>query len=122
MHNATAIVHVSPAAGAAFTQYTAELEEGGHLGEALGQRFVYVLEGELEVGHLSLSADKFAYLPEGAEVVVRSRRRARVTVIEKEYQQLSGIESPGRGGQAMSAIYRLRLCVFPDSSPGAASR
>lgn len=94
MHNATAIVHVSPAAGAAFTQYTAELEEGGHLGEALGQRFVYVLEGELEVAHLSLSTDQFAYLPEGAEVVVRSRRRARVAVIEKEYQQLSGIESP----------------------------
>ena len=94
IHNATAIVHVSPAAGAAFTQYTAELEEGGHLGEAQGQRFVYVLEGELEVAHLSLSTDQFAYLPEGAEVTVRSRRRSRVAVIEKEYQQLSGIESP----------------------------
>ena len=32
MERATAIVHISPAAGAAFTQYTAELEPGGTLG------------------------------------------------------------------------------------------
>ena len=86
-----------------------ETEEGGHLGEAQGQRFVYVLEGELEVAHLSLSTDQFAYLPEGAEVVVRSRRRARVAVIEKEYQQLSGIESPDMVA-GNERVYRLHLC------------
>ncbi len=49
MHNATAIVHVAPAAGAQFTQYTAEFEAGGSLAPAAVQRFVYVLEGELEI-------------------------------------------------------------------------
>src|SRR5262245_57720412 len=78
MHNATAIVHISPAAGATFTQYTAEIEKNGHLGDALGQRFVYVLEGELEVAGLSLSPDQFAYFPESADLSVRSVPGARV--------------------------------------------
>ena len=47
MRDATAIVHVAPAAGAAFTQYSAEVAPGGCLGPAVGQRFLYVLEGEI---------------------------------------------------------------------------
>ena len=38
MERATAVVHISPAAGAAFTQYTAELEPGGSLGLRLRPR------------------------------------------------------------------------------------
>ena len=49
MRNAVAVVHVGPAAGAAFTQYTAELEAGGALGATPVQRFVYVLEGVADV-------------------------------------------------------------------------
>ncbi len=45
MRNATAIVHVSPARGAAFTQFTALFETGGELGPAALQRFFYVIEG-----------------------------------------------------------------------------
>ena len=41
MERATAVVHISPAAGAAFTQYTAELEPGGSLGPTSNQRFLY---------------------------------------------------------------------------------
>src|ERR1700757_334768 len=44
MKNATAIVHVSPAKGAKFTQYTAELEAGGELGPTPCQRFLFVIE------------------------------------------------------------------------------
>src|ERR1700735_5145647 len=44
-NQASVIVHVSPAMGAGFTQYTVEFEPGGVLGDAAGQRFVYVLEG-----------------------------------------------------------------------------
>ena len=62
MRNATAIVHVAPARGAAFTQYTAEFEPGGMLGPATGQRFVYVLGGELEVSGCELAAGDYAYL------------------------------------------------------------
>src|SRR5271167_2262408 len=45
MEHATAVVHISPAGGAAFAQYTAELELGGNLGPTSNQRFIYVLEG-----------------------------------------------------------------------------
>src|SRR5580704_7677706 len=65
MSNATAIVHAAPAAGARFTQYTAEFEAGGSLAAASVQRFVYVLEGELEIDGHALATDGFAYLPAG---------------------------------------------------------
>ena len=45
MGRAVAIVHISPAGGAAFTQYTDELEPGGNLGPSSNQRFLYILEG-----------------------------------------------------------------------------
>ena len=60
---ATAVVHVGPALGAKFTQYTAELQPGGSLGPAQGQRFAYVLEGELEAGALRLGPDHYAFAP-----------------------------------------------------------
>src|SRR5579864_7953281 len=47
MKGCTAVVQAGPALGAAFAQYTAEFEPGGELGDALGQRFVYVLEGNV---------------------------------------------------------------------------
>src|ERR1700731_1511937 len=49
MERATAIVHISPAAGAAFTQYTVELEPGGSLGPTSNQRFLYTLEGAADL-------------------------------------------------------------------------
>src|SRR5437016_14364886 len=67
MRNATAIVHVAPAAGATFTQYTAEIEAGGQLAPINAQRFVYVLDGELEIRGRSLSADDYAYVPPGGD-------------------------------------------------------
>jgi len=45
MKNASAIVHVGPALGAAFTEYTAEFEPKGKLGDTSAQRFIYVMEG-----------------------------------------------------------------------------
>src|SRR5580693_4488635 len=45
----TAIVHISPAGGAAFIQYTAELDPDGTLGSIAAQRFVYVLEGSVDL-------------------------------------------------------------------------
>ncbi|MDQ6706257.1 MAG: (S)-ureidoglycine aminohydrolase, partial [Acidobacteriota bacterium] len=63
MQGATAVVHVAPAGGAQFTQYTAEFEEAGALGPTPFQRFVYVLEGELRIGEHNLVAGDYAYLP-----------------------------------------------------------
>lgn len=94
MVKATAIVHVSPAVGAGFTQYTAEFEEGGHLGPATGQRFLYVLEGEVKLEGLILGPEEYAYLPEGYDLPVTSHGRARACVIEKPYVALDGVKLP----------------------------
>ena len=70
MERATAVVHISPAAGAAFTQYTAELEPGGSLGPTSNQRFIYALEGAADLAteksFHTLTAGSFAYIPEDA--------------------------------------------------------
>ncbi len=42
-----AIVHAGPQLRAQFSQITAEFSQGGKLGPAPAQRFIYVLEGEL---------------------------------------------------------------------------
>ena len=89
MLNATAIVHVGPARGARFTQYTAEFAEGGRLAPAAGQRFVYVLEGELTVADRYLRVHDYAYLPAGCGLVVEAPSESKAAVIEKPYQPLS---------------------------------
>lgn len=95
MAQATAIVHASPALGAAFTQYTAEMEAGGRLSDAGYQRFLYVLEGEVEVvaagkAHLLAKGD-YAYLPQDCPHRVMAKAAARVAVIEKEYIPMHGV-------------------------------
>src|ERR1700683_2165909 len=93
MVDATAIVHVSPAAGAKFTQYTAEFEAGGSLGPTEAQRFVYVIEGHLAAGgHIGPS--EFVYVPAGMPLPVRAEPRARAAVIEKPLQPLAGFAAP----------------------------
>jgi (S)-ureidoglycine aminohydrolase len=94
MKNATAIVHASPAIGAQFTQYTAELEPGGFLAPADVQRFIYVLDGELEVNGVALPHGDFAYLPPGHAAPVSSAAGAHATIIEKPYRALPGISVP----------------------------
>ena len=85
MRNATAIVHVAPAAGAKFTQYTAEFEPGGLLGPAESERFVYVLEGEIDVEGRKVGPGGYAYFPPGCDAAVRGAAAARAAVIEKPY-------------------------------------
>lgn len=94
MLGATAIVHIARAAGAAFTQYTAEFEQGGRLGPAVGQRFVYVLEGELEIYSRSFSPGDYAYMPPGSDAVILAKCAARAVAIEKPYCQLNDMKVP----------------------------
>ena len=94
MRNATAIVHVAPAAGAAFTQYTAEFAENGFLPPSGAQRFLYVLDGEVEVDGHSLGRDEYAYVPAGHPAGVCSNGAARAAVIEKAYTSLPGVAPP----------------------------
>src|SRR5687768_10419809 len=94
MREATAIVHVSPAAGAAFVQYTAEFETGGQLGPTTDQRFLYVVDGVLSVDGKDLGAGGFAYLSPVSVSSVVAKTAARAAVIEKPYQALTGAEPP----------------------------
>jgi (S)-ureidoglycine aminohydrolase len=98
MRNATAIVHVGPAAGAAFTEYTAEIEPSGTLGTTSMQRFVYVLEGVADLATSTsfhtLTSGGYAFLPERIEHTITARERARLAVIEKPYEPLAETAAP----------------------------
>ena len=97
MARATAIVHAAPAMGAAFMQYTAEFQSGGQLGPATSQRFVYVLEGQLQVWidgqDRTLRPGDYAYLPEGSQPVCAALA-TRAAVIEKPYRPLAAADPP----------------------------
>jgi (S)-ureidoglycine aminohydrolase len=95
MRNATAIVHVNSAAGAAFTQFTAVFEPDGELAPTALQRFVYVLEGKVYVDKRLLAAGEYAYLPAGHHGVVRATVSSRLAVIEKPYLSLANLAAPG---------------------------
>ena len=94
MQKATAIVHAAPALGAQFTQYTAEFEAGGLLAPASVQRFVYLLDGVVEVNSAVLSSGDYAYFPAGHSASISARTAARAAIIEKEYRPLHGTSAP----------------------------
>ena len=88
------VVHAAPQLGARFTQMTAEFQAGGTLGPAPAQRFVYVLEGQLELEaggkKYSLAAGGFAFVPQGTPHSVRATGPSSAAVIEKPYEHLGG--------------------------------
>jgi (S)-ureidoglycine aminohydrolase len=94
MRKATAIVHTGPAAGARFTQYTAEFEAGGSLGLAAVQRFLYMIEGEMEVNDALLKRGDYAYFPSEHAATISAKSAARAAIIEKPYQPLHGVSAP----------------------------
>ena len=88
------IIHASPQLGARFTQMTAEFMAGGMLSTGPWQRFIYVLDGKLELKaggkKYALAPGKFAYLPQGTDHTVTARGIARAAVIEKPYEPQDG--------------------------------
>jgi (S)-ureidoglycine aminohydrolase len=96
MRGATAIVHISPAAGARFTQYSVEFEPLGQLPPALEQRFLYVLSGELVLDEQTLAPGDFVYLPTSDPAIVSATTAATAAVIEKSYHPLGGTSAPSR--------------------------
>ena len=95
MRNATAIVHASPAIGAAFVQYTVEFAAGGAMAPAAAQRFLYVLQGEVTVAldgqkHL-LQEGGYACLPSASKAEISALSAARAEVVEKTYLALEGV-------------------------------
>lgn len=98
MKKASAIVHVGPALGARFTEYSAELETQGELGPATAQRFFYVLEGaillEADGKRHELCRRGYAHLGQGLVHRVMARQKSRIAVIEKEYSAADGVAAP----------------------------
>jgi (S)-ureidoglycine aminohydrolase len=92
------VVNVAPRLGARFTQMTAEFIAGGTLGPAPAQRFIYLLEGALELDaggqRYRLTPGSFAYLPQGVPHTVRASTLSRATLIEKPYEPLPGDHQP----------------------------
>lgn len=99
MVNCTACVHAAPALGAKFTQYTALFTSDGTLGQAYGSRFVFVLDGTLNLHagdhNATLGVGGYCFLPEGtAHTISCSDASARAVVIKKPSQPLEGTPSP----------------------------
>ena len=113
-----AIVHISPAAGAAFTQFTAELEPTGTLAPTPHQRFVYVLSGAVDLASdttfQSLTSGSFAYLPAASAHTLTALEPTRLSVIEKPYQPLPGTPAPALFTGTEAAVQSTALMGDPD--------
>jgi (S)-ureidoglycine aminohydrolase len=98
MEACSAVVHVSPALGAGFTEYAAEFEAGGRLGATRAQRFVFVMDGNVKVevdGRSNeLRASGYAYIPEGLSHRIFASTVCRAAVIEKRYEPLDSVAPP----------------------------
>ena len=118
MTKAAAIVHISPALGAAFTQYTVEFEPGGQLGPTAAQRFLYVLAGSLRLeasaNQYTLASRGFAYVPEGLTHQIAAAAASRVAVVEKAYQRLDLAPAPQLIVSSEDAIASQALNDDPD--------
>ena len=118
MNACTAVVHVGPAIGAAFSQYTAEFESSGELGSTGAQRFIYVLEGAVQVevdGKLTQLAPRgYAFFEEGAPHRIAASKASRVAVIEKPYQSVPGESAPKTIISTEDAIASHPLSDDPD--------
>jgi (S)-ureidoglycine aminohydrolase len=93
MRNANAIVHIAPARGAAFTQYTVEFADHGEWQQSPSQTFVYMLEGELTLafpsGEHKLLAHHYAYIPPQSRARITSESPARAAFFEKPFEPLA---------------------------------
>ncbi len=104
MRCATAILHIGPAGGARFAQYTVEFESGGWLPPSSVERFAYVLEGEIHAGPSTLAAGDFVYSPPAAPLELSASAPARVAIIEKPYLTLPGVEPPASFSGSTSQV------------------
>jgi (S)-ureidoglycine aminohydrolase len=128
MRRCVAIVHAGPVIGAAFTQYTAEFEAGGELGETDVQRFIYVVEGNVRVetkGKKSgMGPRGYAFLPGGSTHRVMAAGASRAAVIEKRYRPLDSLKPPAPIVSSEDAVSSNPLggdadlqvkCLLPDT-------
>ncbi|MEM9346135.1 MAG: (S)-ureidoglycine aminohydrolase [Planctomycetota bacterium] len=90
-------VLISPAIGSAgFTQYLAFLTPGSVSATApkSHERFVYCLQGKIQVGGAVIETGGYAWMPPGSEAVISGIGEARAWVHEQVYQPLPGTDTP----------------------------
>ena len=99
--NTSAIVHISPAMGARFTQYTALLESGAISGLPPSgvERFFYVLDGSVNLetqdsADVALQIGGYCCVPSDTPHRIGSHTTARLVVLEREYRALSAAGAP----------------------------
>lgn len=96
---ATGTILISPQMGARFSMFLVQMEPGVLAGipPAGTQRFVYVLDGRIEMPGAApeLSADHFVYFPPDHSSTFRASEATRLLVFEKPYSSLEGGTSPG---------------------------
>ena len=98
--NTRGVVHISPAMGAGFTQYTALLDRGAAAGSPDDgiERFIYMLDGmaalETGDGDVDMREGSFAFLPAGhrpQRFVATAPGKA--LVFEKRFAAADGVEA-----------------------------
>jgi (S)-ureidoglycine aminohydrolase len=127
MKHCTAVVHTGTALGAGFTQYTAEFEGDGELGPTSFERFVYLVEGQLNLefdGQRSvLNPRGYSYVPPDLRHQISATKPSRAVVIEKSYTPIAGVRAPGAlistedavGSHPLNGDPDLQVkCLLPD--------
>ena len=118
MQNCTAVVHVGPATGAGFTQYTAEFAPGGVLGGTAAERFLYVLDGDLsleaEGKRKPMAPRGYAYIPRDVPHRIVATKASGAVIIEKPYRQLENVAPPAAIVSSEDAVAAHALEDDPD--------
>lgn len=98
LKNAAAVVHMSPALGAGFIEYTVEFEASGELPPTDGQRFIYVTNGavvlETDNKRQELGKQGYAYIPQGLAHRIIAEEKSEIAVIEKRYEAVDSVKPP----------------------------
>jgi (S)-ureidoglycine aminohydrolase len=98
--NCAAIVQISPAMGARFSQIEITLLKNGEGRGKTGpnEMMAYVLEGQcaasLGAAKCPLAAGGFVYLPPETDFHFHRPRNARLLVFERKYEPLAGCDTP----------------------------
>jgi (S)-ureidoglycine aminohydrolase len=91
--NARGVTLISRAMGASFAQYLVHFEatSGFTTGADGMERFVYVLEGEIEIESRRLAAGGYAYFPAEHPARVRGASSGKAILFEKKFQRIGSL-------------------------------
>jgi (S)-ureidoglycine aminohydrolase len=101
VENATTVILISSAMGAAFTQFLVTFNQAGRAVFSAddNERFLFVLDGELELKATSrscpLTDGGYAFVPAGQSLeLIKPKEGTRVNLFSKKYVPLPGVPEP----------------------------